>query len=175
LAEIRRKKAAELAAILPAPKPRVPAHPAQDRIRSLITPVTARAGPKDTLLDLKDNLAAMPGLTRSDIRSPGRGLDGDLACRRSGRGGGSCRSGGDVRGGIADVEGHASSPVEGSCDPGRQGSCVPLLSGALPGGGFRFGSVSTGRAGRQVQEARCDAFLTHHFLHSYCSRPGKVI
>ncbi len=170
--EICRKRAAELAAIPPAP---VPCVAALDRIRSLISPVTVRAGPKDTLLVREDNLAAMPGLTRNAKSQLGRRLDGDLACRRSGRGGGSCRSGGDVRGGIADVEGLAPSPVEGSCDPGRQGSGVPHLSGALPSGGFRFGSVSTGRVGRQVQETRCDAFLTHHLLHSYCSRPVKII
>ena len=78
--------------------------------------------------------------------------------------------GGDVRGGIAGVDGLASSPVERSCDPGRMGSCVPRLSGTLPRGGVRFGSASIGRAGRQVQENRCDAFLNHHLLHIYCSR-----
>ena len=83
--------------------------------------------------------------------------------------------GGEVRDGIADVEGLASSPVERSCDPGHMGSYVPRLSDTLTSGGFRFGSVSTGRAGRQVQENRCDAFLTHHFLHNCCSRVGKVI
>jgi hypothetical protein len=44
-------------------------------------------------------------------------------------------AGGEVRGGVADVEAHASSAVKASCDPGRQGVCVPRPSGGITGSG----------------------------------------
>ena len=55
--------------------------------------------------------------------------------------------GGDVRGGIAGVDGLASSPVERSCDPGHMGSCVARLSGILTSGGSASDRYQTGVPG----------------------------
>ena len=72
LAEIYRKKVAELAATLADPEIRAPA---LESIRSRITGVTVRDGLDGVTLDLEGALAAMLCLATSDKSPLGSGLD----------------------------------------------------------------------------------------------------